>query len=212
MATSPEALKRIIQQGESVSLEFKRRLNDPVKICKSLVAFANTFGGTLILGVDDNGYIFGIQDEKFPVEEILSFAKTHCFPVVECEKELIEIDGKYICLFIVPESDVKPHEYIGDNESRTVFIRVGNRSVQATPVQLALLSKEKKKSGVTLEYGDSERLLFDFLKAYGTISFEKYLDLSGLSEAEVIDKLSSLVTLGMIKSIITENGEYFTLT
>lgn len=53
------ALKKRISEGESQILDFKFALNDSRKIARSMSAFSNTDGGSLLLGVKDNGVIAG---------------------------------------------------------------------------------------------------------------------------------------------------------
>ena len=54
-------ITRLIAGGESETLDFKQTISDASKIAKTLVAFANNKGGTLLIGVRDNGSISGIQ-------------------------------------------------------------------------------------------------------------------------------------------------------
>ena len=56
-------LRRLVSQGEGQHLEFKRKASFPEKIVRELIAFANTEGGTLLIGVDDDKSIPGV---KFP--------------------------------------------------------------------------------------------------------------------------------------------------
>jgi len=55
-------IDQILQQPEGKQLEFKRDLFSP--IMKTLTAFANTVGGTLILGITDSGEVIGVADYK----------------------------------------------------------------------------------------------------------------------------------------------------
>ena len=57
-------LLQLIDEGESSKLEFKRKTTSPQKLAKEFTAFANTKGGYLLLGVDDDGTIVGIHSEK----------------------------------------------------------------------------------------------------------------------------------------------------
>ncbi len=59
-------LKKLVSEGEGIQLEFKRKASYPEKIVRELIAFANTEGGTLLIGVDDDGSVPGV---KYPEEE-----------------------------------------------------------------------------------------------------------------------------------------------
>ncbi|MEZ4686707.1 MAG: ATP-binding protein [Bacteroidia bacterium] len=57
-------LKRLVSEGEHQQLEFKRKANHPERIVRELVAFANTDGGILLIGVDDDGGIYGTKRQE----------------------------------------------------------------------------------------------------------------------------------------------------
>ena len=57
-----EELNRVVQLGEGLTLEFKTRVPKPERIAKEVIAFANTIGGRLLLGVDDDGTVKGVRD------------------------------------------------------------------------------------------------------------------------------------------------------
>ena len=54
----------LIAQGESKTLEFKRELPRFEQIAKTVIAFANTSGGKLLIGVDDNGSLVGVDADS----------------------------------------------------------------------------------------------------------------------------------------------------
>ena len=53
-----------ISEGEHLKQDFKMRIDDAQKIARSLVAFANTSGGRLLIGVKDNGNVCGVRPEE----------------------------------------------------------------------------------------------------------------------------------------------------
>lgn len=57
-------IKRLILEGENVSLDFKKTISKAEKIAKTLVAFANNQGGRLLIGVADDGSIKGVKSEE----------------------------------------------------------------------------------------------------------------------------------------------------
>ena len=58
-------LLELTQQEEGAKLEFKRDDIRPETLAKEIVAFANMNGGTILVGVEDNGEISGIKRENF---------------------------------------------------------------------------------------------------------------------------------------------------
>ena len=74
-------LKKIIQGGENQQLDFKFEISDSRKIARTLVAFSNTDGGTLLIGVKDNGRIAGVRtDEEFFM--VQAAAGMYCRPEI----------------------------------------------------------------------------------------------------------------------------------
>ncbi len=74
---TPEKVQEVIDDGESETVEFKSTLRTNLytreqdrkieqAVAKTLVAFLNTGGGTLLVGVDDRGKVLGIKDDTFP--------------------------------------------------------------------------------------------------------------------------------------------------
>ena len=57
-------IQKLIAEGEHQMLDFKFEVSDSKKIARSLVAFANTDGGRLLIGVKDNGAISGIRSDE----------------------------------------------------------------------------------------------------------------------------------------------------
>src|SRR3954462_3418360 len=60
----------LIESGEGSDVEFKRRFSSPEKIAKEIIAFANTKGGYILFGVDDDGSLVGVRSEKSELDEI----------------------------------------------------------------------------------------------------------------------------------------------
>src|SRR5512135_831887 len=95
----------LIEEGESLQVEFKRRFSTPEKIARGLIAFANTRGGYLIFGVDDDKQVVGVESEKSEAELVKDAALNYCEPPVEYEIDFLEVYGKEVVIVSVPESD-----------------------------------------------------------------------------------------------------------
>ena len=102
-------LKKIIEQGEGISVEFKKSKNKLNKnVFESVCAFLNRNGGHLFLGVDDKGTISGV--EKNAVDDIVnSFVTTannpqKLYPPFYMSPEVVEFGGKTVVHIFIPES------------------------------------------------------------------------------------------------------------
>ncbi len=73
-----EQLNNLIFEGEGLTVEFKRKVSSPEKIARAMIAFANTHGGVLIFGIDDDGSVVGVDSEKEEIDLIFQAARQHC--------------------------------------------------------------------------------------------------------------------------------------
>jgi predicted HTH transcriptional regulator len=115
-------IKNLILEGEGQRLDFKFNISSASKIAKTLVAFANTDGGRLLIGVKDNGNIVGVESEE-EIYMIELAADSYCSPPVKVEMNPIEVDGKVILEVVVPKSDEKPHYAKDESGKWLVYIR-----------------------------------------------------------------------------------------
>ena len=60
----PRYIQDIILNGEGLTVDFKHSIADSYKIAKSLVSFANSAGGMLLVGVDDKGRVVGVDEDE----------------------------------------------------------------------------------------------------------------------------------------------------
>ena len=106
---NPHPIKTLITQGEHQQLDFKFEISDAARIARSLVAFANTDGGKLLIGVKDNGVIRGIRsdEEKYMLENA---AQNYCQPEVAFSAKEWEIDEKVILEVDIPFSKKHIHK------------------------------------------------------------------------------------------------------
>ena len=126
--------------GEATAYDKKERLEviKPKSWLKSVSAFANGNGGTLIFGISDDDRIVGLANAESDSEVISEYVKTKLDPVPEIHLEFSEIDGKRLILLRVNAGTETPYYYIGDKQ-RLAYIRIGNESVVADRLQLKAL-------------------------------------------------------------------------
>lgn len=115
----------LIEQGEGRQTEFKRLVHSPRKIAKSIVAFANTEGGKILIGVDDDGRITGIHSEKEMLEILFEAVRLHVVPEVAVETEVVDYKRRIILVVTVPKSPHRPHWHVADNK-KSCYLREGS--------------------------------------------------------------------------------------
>ncbi len=96
----------ILPTSESEQVEFKTSFNEDVII--SLVAFSNTKGGVVYVGVSDNAEVKGVQLSKETIVEWVNEIKNKTLPQLIPDAEIISIDGKNVIALIISEYPIKP--------------------------------------------------------------------------------------------------------
>jgi ATP-dependent DNA helicase RecG len=121
--------QHIIYQGENERVEFKSSFNDEVMV--SLVAFANTKGGVVYVGIDDVGTINGLHIGKETIAQWVNEVKNKTSPSIIPDAELIDTgDGKIVAL-LIQEYPVKPISFRGKYFKR---IKNANHQLQVSEV------------------------------------------------------------------------------
>jgi len=104
-------LEAIIRSGESETIEFKETFSDPV--IETLSAFANASGGTVLVGIADNGTVKGISVSQKTIPQWLNEIKTKTDSAIVPTVEIENVGGKSVAYFKVPEYPVKPIAFRG---------------------------------------------------------------------------------------------------
>ena len=210
-------LKELIEEGENIQCEFKRKFSTPDKIAREMIAFANTKGGYVIFGVDDDKEIIGVESEKETAELIKETALTMCEPSLDFQISFVELDGKEIVIASIPESSNKPHrlqDYSDqfDINQAVVTIRVNDKSVQASKEMIRILRSNSgnlalKKYAV----GSNEKTVFEYLAKKERISVKELSNLVNISERRASRTLVKMVRANLLMIHTKDNGEeYFT--
>ncbi len=179
-----KALRDLVRKGEGRYLEFKLKTTHPEKIIREIVAFANTDGGTLLIGVADDKTVPGLkyadEDEYLLVRAISKF----CFPPISYSIERIPLPNERDVLMLrIPRSPTRPHYIIpdlNDPENKKAYIRVADKSVQASKEMREILKGERAERNVRFTYGDKERALMHHLDEHKTITVDLFATLAGI--------------------------------
>lgn len=205
------ALKRLVKTGEGTYLEFKRLISTPEKIARELAAFANTRGGTMLIGVDDDGKLIGIEsyyEQEYLLDKSVNYC---CIPPLDVKVETVPYKEREIIVVHVKEAEIKP-VYVEIDDKKYVFIREKDKSVQASKEVERVLMNSTSTSGITFEYGPNEQKLFKYLNEYQRITVREFSNLVNISQRRASRILVNLVSAGVLRLFNHEKREYFTLT
>lgn len=212
-------VNRLIEEGEGFEIEFKRKVSSPEKIARAMIAFANTRGGHILFGVDDDGSIVGVESEKSEVDLIHHAGIMLCLPEIIPHIDIVPFDGKDVIVAYVRESGNKPHYFTGasngdarNGEETKVFIRVNDKTVMASREVVKILRGERPDGPpVHIEIGENEKRLFKYLDSNERITIKEFSDLVNISEQRASRILVALVRAGVVRIHTLEKRDYFTL-
>ena len=174
------SLLKLIQQGEHQTQDFKYCISDSRKIARSLVAFANTDGGRLLIGVKDNGNIAGVRSEEeyYMVE---AAARIYSKPMIGFTTKQHFIDGKTVLEVMIKPSSDKPHYAVDENGNWWAYFRKDDENRLSSKVMLEVWKKQKSTDGILINYSDSEKILLDYLENHEKISVSKFARIAHLT-------------------------------
>lgn len=205
----------LIEQGEGLRVEYKQRFSTFEKIAKEMIAFANTSGGYILFGIDDDKSVYGIASEKADIDLIKETAEKYCEPKIDYRIESAEINKKDILIVEIIESKNKPHRLqdyknILDLNTAQVYVRINDKSVLASKEMIKLM--QTRTSGKTLykyEIGSIERFVFEFLDKYERITVKELSKSANISDRRASRTLIKLVRVNLLFLHTKDNGENF---
>lgn len=128
-----DELCQLIERGEGQTVEFKREFTTGVG--KEIVAFANTDGGVVIIGVDDDGLVVGVEGKPRKVEErVMGVCRTNCQPPLTPQVEIVTLNGQPLVIVSVAEGE---RLYTAND---ICYVRAGSISRRATVDELHRLA------------------------------------------------------------------------
>ena len=183
-------------QYESERIEYKAQMIDD--IYKEVIAFANTDGGVIYLGVDDKGNLVGVDDVDETYTRLTNGIRDAIAPDVTMFVRYVLQDNNVIQIE-VGEGSFKPY-YLKSKgmKSTGVYVRQGTSSVQASPDQIRQMIKESDGDNYESARCMEQELTFDAARAafghYGVeFSVEKYRAL-GITQNDVFTNLALLLS------------------
>ncbi len=134
----------LLKSPEGKTLEFKRDLSSHMGIIRTMVAFANTAGGTIILGVEDKTkHICGVKDPLFLEEKLANLVNDLITPQLLPEIEVVPWRNVYLLVIQIFPSSIRPHFLKQSGAEKGTYIRVGSTNRLADKIMLTELQRLK---------------------------------------------------------------------
>jgi predicted HTH transcriptional regulator len=229
-----KALRELVRQGEGKHIEFKLKTNHPEKIVREIVAFANSGGGHLLVGIGDDRSIKGLkyvdEDEYLLVRAI----EKYCSPGIEYEIDRVPVgEERDVLVFTILPSHNRPHYVLqeanpsqsnttwvrskvvpktsNDTLIKKTYIRVADKSIQASREMREILKRKNDERNVKFQYGDKERKLMQELDLHQSVTVESFATAAGISRSLASKTLVLLVLANVLEVHPDEMVDYFTM-
>ncbi|MBO7480852.1 MAG: putative DNA binding domain-containing protein [Bacteroidales bacterium] len=179
-------IKEMLQNGECVTLECKRAKSEvPKSVWETYSAFANTIGGVILLGIEDNRkesdikkrfQIIGVDDAQKIINDFwntINSDKVNENILCSSDVDIVEINGAQIVYIHVPQADwrIKPI-YLNGNVYKGTYRRNHEGDYHCTERQVRAMirdSFEDGNDGMLLEHYDMNDIDIDTLHRYRTL-------------------------------------------
>jgi len=166
-------LRELISGGENERLEFKESLRLKEEISQAVSAFSNANGGSILVGVSDDGKVIGVDIGRNTLEELANYIKRNTDPAIFPSVKVFDVKGKKIIVIGVRESAEKPVFFRSH-----AYKRVGKTNQQVSSSEMRKLAKE---SGERVYWDEQickgaslENIDWEFVKNFFIPGYEKF--------------------------------------
>lgn len=202
------SLQAFISEGEHQQQDFKFRVDDAKKIARTLVAFANTDGGRLLIGVKDNGKVTGINpEEEFHI--ITGAAEMFCKPKVEISSQIWQDNHKLVLEIIVPPSANKPHKAKDDEDRWKTYVRRSDHTLLANKILVGVWKAQKLKKDKPQEFTETESFLLQTIRDLQPVTLSKLYRKTKLKKSIIDSLLIRFIAWEVIEMDITPEGTFY---
>ena len=198
-------LRKLIEEGENQHLDFKYCVSDSRKIARTLVAFSNTDGGRLLIGVRDNGSIAGIQSDE-EIYMVDTAAQIFCRPEITYSIKQHTSGIKTFLEVEVSRGNKRPYQAKDETGRWVAYFRNDDQNLIANRILLQVWRKEEKKSGVMVKFSKAENTLMDYLSKNGSITFSKFRKITRISSYRAESILANLLIFKVLIMKASEKG------
>jgi ATP-dependent DNA helicase RecG len=180
----------IIQQGENSAVEFKTANVRPESLAKEMVAFANGQGGTVLVGVADDGQVIGLEKSAHFNDWVANIARTSIIPPINVDVSVVDQLALPIGVIHVPKGADKPYQ----TNAGQYLIRVGATNRVASIQELMRLFQQ---AGVF--HVDANPVNGASIKDLSTSQLDQYLARYDVSLADEPEHERLLTNMDVLK-------------
>jgi len=203
-------IAKYIQAGEGVNLDFKQTVSSASKIAKTMVSFANTRGGVLLIGVRDNRSISGVEseEEKYMLEMAGSF---YCKPEIIPKIREHVVEGKMVLEAIIEEGKDKPY-FAKDEENRWwVYVRTADKSLLASKTTVDFLKRKYSEDNTVIQMGKLEKSILEFMATQEKTTLNQVCNRFNIGKRRASKIFVNFMAIDMVRSHTTEKEEFYSL-
>ena len=200
----------LIRDREQEHIEFKRLVPGAFKMAKEMAAMANTVGGNILIGVDDDGTVAGVIDVQREKAAIFTAARVLCDPPLDPQIRAVIIEEKTVLWVMIAPGAAK-HAVIDPRGNTRVYVRVRDKNLLASKQTARRISEGPALKLSTKNLGRQELALLGYLRKHEKITLREFCESANISRRRASRICVKLEQAGFIRSHDFEREFFYTL-
>jgi len=202
-------IRNLIAQGEGEELDFKFAINDSRKIARSIAAFANTKGGTLLIGVRDNGSIAGVRSDE-ELHMVDTAVLLYCSEPVALYKKIYRLEGKDVLEVKIEYQERKRLVAVKEEDGRErVYIRIGDENQIVNSVWLKVWAKKNKPFNQQIDFTEKELFFIRQFQNGGRHTLHHLTKLTHLHKNVIEELLVKFILFDLLEMTFEKTGIFY---
>ncbi len=203
----------MVKKGESERLEFKLKTTHPMRILNELVAFANTKGGLLIIGVSDEDLsIIGVKHSDEDIFLMQKLISEHIYPELKYEVKKVSVSKKRdLILLDIPKGDQMPY-YVNEkpgDRTGIAYVRLKDESIKAGKILRMMMNEKFKDKPNSIRIAGDIEMIFSLMKSKERVNFEEIQNALGKSKRITELLLLKILRMDLIGFDLDRQDEFY---
>jgi hypothetical protein len=200
---------QLISKGEGQQLDFKFAINDSRKIARSIVAFANSDGGTLLIGVRDNGSIAGVRSDE-ELHMVDTAVLLYCSESLLLEKRIYRLESRDVLEVKIPQQRGQRLLAVKEEDGRErVYIRIGDQNQIVNSVWMKVWSKKNKPFNQQIDFTEKELFFIKQFEGGGKHTLHYLVKRTCLHKKIVEELLVKFILFDLLEITFEETGIFY---